>query len=216
MNIYREWYNMKRAEYMVKVLRNNDYVAELARTKEEAREILLSMIPEGSTIGLGGSVTVKALNVLDELRTEKYHLLDRYAVEPDHMEVCRDSLLTDVFITGTNAVTMKGELVNIDCSGSRTAAIMFGPRKVIVVVGANKLVKDLNAAFVRLKEIAPMNCVKEGHQTPCVKSGICEDCHVKQTEIIKGRMCNHIGITLTGHKFPGRMCAIVIAEELGF
>ncbi len=216
MNAYKAWYNLKRAEYMVKVLRENDYVAELARTKEEARKILLSMIPAGSTIGLGGSVTVKALDVLDELRTEKYHLLDRYKVEPDHMEVCRDSLLTDVFITGTNAVTMKGELVNIDCSGSRTAAIMFGPRKVIVVIGANKLVKNIDAAFQRLREIAPMNCVKEGHQTPCIETGICEDCHVKQTETIKGRMCNHIGITLTAHKFPGRMCAIVIAEELGF
>ena len=215
MNGYRAWYNLKRAEYMAKALRNKDYVVELAETKQEAREILLSMIPQGSVIGLGGSQTVEALDVLDELRTEKYRLLDRYRVEP-HFEICRDSLMADVFITGTNAVTMNGELVNMDCSGSRTAAIMYGPRKVIVVVGANKLVKDLDAAMDRLWEIAPMNCVKEGHQTPCAETGICSNCNVKQTDEIRGRMCNHIGITLTAHKFPGRMCAVVVAEELGF
>lgn len=215
MDDYKAWYYLKRAEYMAKALKEKDYIVELAKTKEEAREILLSMIPEGSTIGLGGSQTLAALNVLDELRTEKYRLLDRYQVEP-HYEICRDSLMTDVFITGANAVTMNGELVNMDCSGSRTAAIMYGPRKVIIVVGANKLVKDLDAALLRLYEIAPMNCVKEGHQTPCAETGICCDCSVKQTEQIRGRMCNHIGITLTAHKFPGRMCAVVIADELGF
>ena len=215
MENYRAWYNLKRAQMMARGLESKNYCVKLAKTKEEAREILLSMIPEGSTIGLGGSMTISALNVLEELRSPRFRLLDRYRVEP-HYEICRDSLMTDIFITGTNAVTMNGELVNIDCTGSRTAAIMYGPRKVIVVVGANKLVKDINAAFQRLREIAPMNCVKEGHHTPCVETGICMDCHVNQTDVIRGRMCNQIGITLSAHKFPGRMNVIVVAEELGF
>lgn len=216
MDNYNQWFNQKRAEFMVQCLQKNDYHAVLAKNKKEARELLLSMIPEGSTIGLGGSRTVAALDVLDELRSDKYKLFDRYAAEPNHFKICRESLLADVFITGTNAVTRKGELVNMDCSGSRTAAIMYGPRKVIVVVGANKLVRDIDEGIKRLYEIAPMNCVKEGHKVPCVETGICSDCHVKQSETVYGRMCNHIGITLTAHKFPGRMNAIVIAEELGF
>lgn len=152
---------------------------------------------------------------MEELRSSRYRLFDRYNC-PDHFAVCRDSLLSDVFITGTNAVTENGELVNIDCSGSRTAAMMYGPKKVIVVVGANKLVKDLDAAFQRLKEIAPMNVVKEDHHTPCRGTGFCSDCRVLTRGEVRGRMCNHIGITLNAWKFAGRMHAIVIAEELGF
>lgn len=216
---YRKWHLQKRAEYMAKALRNKGYVVELAETREEAREKLLSMIPEGSSIGLGGSQTVLQLNVLDELRSEKYKLLDRYVYdtrEGKHFDLLRESLMTDVFITGSNAVTMEGEIVNMDCGGNRVAAMAYGPEKVIIVVGANKLVKDIPAAIERLYQIAPMNCRKEEHHTPCAETGICSNCNVKQTETVRGRMCNFLSVILSAHKFPGRLNVIVVAEELGF
>lgn len=218
-NSYYEWHIKKKAEFMACALRKKDYNVALAETKEEARQILLSMIPPGSIIGLGGSQTIIQLHVLDELRSEKYHLLDRYAFDSrkgEHFDILRESLMADVFLTGSNAVTMNGEIVNMDCSGSRVAAIMYGPKKVIIVVGANKLVKDIPAAIDRLYQIAPMNCVKEEHHTPCVKTGICCDCNVKQTATVRGRMCNYLSVILSAHKFPGRLNVIVVADELGF
>lgn len=220
-NEYYEWHVLKKAEFMAEALKKKDYAVRLAKTKEEAKEILLSMIPEGSTIGLGGSQTVIQLRVLDELRSDKYRLFDRYAPCYDsktgqHFGILRESLLSDVFITGTNAVTMDGELVNMDCSGSRVAAMSYGPKKVIIVVGVNKLVKDIPAAVERLYQIAPMNCVKEDHHTPCVKTGICTNCNVRQTETVRGRMCNILSIILSAHKFPGRLNVIVVADEMGF
>ena len=220
-NEYYQWHVGKKAEFMAEILRKKDYRVSLARTKEEAKSMVLSMIPEGSSIGLGGSQTVIQLGILDELRNDRYQLLDRYAPcydsrEGQHFGILRESLMTDVFITGTNAVTMKGERVNMDCSGSRVAAMAYGPKKVIIVVGVNKLVKDIPAAVDRLYQIAPMNCRKEEHHTPCVETGICTDCNVKQTETIRGRMCNILSVILSAHKFPGRLNVVVVADEMGF
>lgn len=209
MNPLRQWKNELTAQRAVKVLAEKGYNAVYAKSLAEAREKLFEMIPEGSSIGLGGSETLAAMNILEELRTDKYRLFDRYNCK-NHFEVCRDSLMSDVFITGTNAVTLNGELVNIDCSGSRTAAIMYGPRKVIVVVGANKIVPDIAHALERLKEIAPMNVKRLHHGCPCETTGFCADCNAPN------RMCNHIGITLNAQKFPGRLNVIVVAEEAGF
>jgi hypothetical protein len=215
MNQYKKWFNKKKAERIAENLKEKGYEVTIALNCKEAKEQLLKKIPEGSTIGLGGSQTIAALDVLDDLRSDSYNLFDPYNCH-DYYAVCRDSLLSDVFITGTNAVTEKGELVNVDCSGNRTAAMMYGPQKVIVIFGVNKLVKDINAAFQRIREIAPMNAVKEDHHTPCRETGFCIDCKVLTRGDIRGTMCNHIGITLNAWKFEGRMHAIVIAEELGF
>ncbi len=218
-NEYYEWHVSRKAEFMAAALRNKDFHVELAKTKEEAKEVLLSMIPEGSSIGLGGSQTVVQLGVLEELHSDKYKLLDRYVYdsrEGQHFGILRDSLLTDVFITGSNAVTMNGEIVNMDCSGSRVAAMTYGPKKVIIVVGVNKLVKDIPAAVDRLYQIAPMNCRKEEHHTPCVETGICSDCNVKQSETVRGRMCNFLSVIFSAHKFPGRLNVIVVEDEMGF
>lgn len=221
-NSYYTWHMQKKAEFMAEALRKKHFIVEVAKTKQQAKEILLSMIPEGSSITIGGSQTVVHLGVLDELRSDKYKLIDRYddkyRESPDfHFGILREGLLADVMITGTNAVTQNGELVNMDCSGSRVASIMYGPKKVIIVVGVNKLVKDIPAAIQRMYEIAPINAYKEGHLTlPCVQTGVCTDCDVLQTEEIYGRMCNYLSIVLSGHKFPGRLNVIVVAEEMGF
>lgn len=221
-NEYFEWHVEKKAKLMAEALKNKNFIVEIAKTKEEAKEILLSMIPEGSRIGLGGSQTVIHLDVLDELRSDKYKLIDRYSSKykqpPDyHFPAMREALMADVFITSSNAVTQNGELVNLDCSGSRVAAMAYGPKKVIIVVGVNKLVKDIEAGIERCFEIAPANAYKEGHYTlPCVESGVCSDCDVIQTPTVAGRMCNNLSVILNAHKFPGRLNVIVVADEMGF
>lgn len=220
-NEYVQWHAEKKARFMADALGKKDYNVQLAKTPEEAKRMALAMIPEGSSIGLGGSQSVVQTGILDELRNGKYKLLDRYdpfydATPELHYGICRDSMMTDIFITGTNAVTMNGELVNMDSSGSRVAAMTYGPKKVIIIVGVNKLVKDIPAAVDRIYEIAPMNCVKEGHQTPCVETGVCCNCNVKQSDGIRGRMCNYLSVILSAHKFPGRLNVIVVAQEMGF
>lgn len=221
-NPYYQWHMQKKAEFMAQALRSKHYIVEVAKDREQARELLLAMIPPGSTIGLGGSQTVIQLDVLDTLRTSRYKLIDRYdksrCPDPDaHFAPMREALMADVFITSANAVTQNGELVNLDCSGARVAALTYGPKKVIIVVGVNKLAKDIPAAIQRAFEIAPINAYKEGHVTlPCVQSGVCCDCDVMQTTEVFGRMCNYLSVVYSAHKFPGRLNVIVVADELGF
>jgi hypothetical protein len=101
-------------------------------------------------------------------------------------------------------------MVNLDCSGSRVAAVAYGPRNIIVAAGVNKLVDTLEEAMARARAIAPMNCRRNGHHTPCAESGICEDCNIPD------RMCNHLLITFNGKKFAGKYTLILINEDLGF
>ena len=207
---FKKWLNEKKARNLVQALENKGYNAVYAENIQQATEILFEqMLPKNVSVGLGGSETLASMDILSVLRNGDYDLFDRYNCE-NHYEVCRQSLLAEYFITGTNAVTKNGELVNLDCSGSRTAAIMYGPKKVIIVVGINKLVDNIEEGIKRARAIAPMNCKRSGHKTPCAETGLCEECSDKW------RMCNHIGITLDAHKFEGRMNIIVINEELGF
>jgi hypothetical protein len=161
------------------------------------------------SVGLGGSETLGAMDILPALRSADYRLFDRYNCA-DHFEVCRDSLMADYFITGANALTMTGEMVNLDSSGSRVAAMSYGPRNIIVAAGINKLVNTLEDAVARVRAIAPMNCRRNGHKTPCVENGICSDCNIPD------RMCNHLLITFNAKKFEGKYTLILINEDLGF
>ncbi|MCL2231549.1 MAG: lactate utilization protein [Treponema sp.] len=214
-NEYRKWFGAKRGRMAVKAFGENGWTSYYAETLEEARRILFdTCLPQGVSVGLGGSETLKAMNVLDELRTERYKLFDRYNCR-DHFEVCRESLMAEYFITGANALTMKGEMVNLDCSGSRVAAMAYGPRHLIVVAGINKLVDTVDEAISRARSVAPMNCNRNRHDTHCAETGICAEkqglkCNTPQ------RMCNHLLITLNARKFEGKYSIVIINEELGF
>ena len=207
---YRKWFGEQRCKQAVKAFAEKGWTAYYAEDREEAHKLLFeSIIPKDVSIGLGGSETLAAMDVLPVLRGDNYKLFDRYNCK-DHFEVCRDSLMADYFLTGTNALTMNGEMVNLDCSGSRVAAVAYGPRKVVVVAGANKLCNSLDEAIDRVQFIAPMNCKRNNHVTPCTENGVCGDCN------IPARMCNHMMITLNAKKFAGRLTLILINEELGF
>jgi len=206
------WMRHKTAADMVDVLSQRGFVARAFDEPGSATEYLFSLIPEGSKVGLGGSVTLDELGVVDRLRSGPWRLIDRYAAIDweSRMNAYREALLADVFVTGVNAITRRGELVCIDCSGNRVAAMIFGPRRVIVVAGVNKVVEDLDEAFARLRKIAPLNCRRLGHKTPCAETGRCSDCMNPQ------RMCNYTGIIHDGLKEKDRIHVILIAEDLGF
>lgn len=206
------WQRERRARDMVQVLNGRGYLAQLAPGREEARAAIFALIPEGSTVGLGGSMTLADLGVVEELRAGPWRLIDRYGAEDWEatMAAYRQALTADVFLTGVNAITRAGELVCIDSSGNRVAAMIFGPARVIVVSGVNKVVENLEEAFARLRRIAPLNCRRLGHRTPCAESGLCSDCLGPET------MCNYTGIIHHGFKEKDRIHIILLAEDMGF
>ncbi|MDR0487177.1 MAG: lactate utilization protein [Treponema sp.] len=209
-NKYRKWFGQQRCKRAVEAFAAKGWKTYYVETCEDARKLLFEkIIPKNVSVGLGGSETLAAMDVLPVLRGEDYKLFDRYNCA-DHFEVCRDSLMADYFLTGANALTMNGEMVNLDCSGSRVAAMAYGPRNVVVVAGENKLCADLEEAVFRAQSIAPMNCVRNRHATPCAKDGVCTDCN------IPARMCNHLLITLNAQKFAGKYTIVLVNEDLGF
>lgn len=205
-------YYQETATEMIDLLERKGYDAHYAEDLEDAKKIVLDMIPENSVIGLGGSITVGETGLLEEFRSEKYKLIDRYNQPSKNamFETYRQALHSDYFISGTNAITRNGELVNVDCSGNRVSAMIYGPKRVIIVAGANKVVDTLDDAFKRIEEIAPMNCKRFNSSAPCVETGICEDCDDK------GRMCNYTTIIHNGRKFEGRISIVIIADALGY
>ena len=211
MNPMQKMYYDKRGEILVKNLKNRHFDAYYCATQEEALEKALSLIPEGSTVGWGGSVTCQQIGLLDAVRAGEYRAIDRdtckNAEEREHS--MRQSLLADTFLTSANALSMDGQMVNIDGHGNRVAAIVYGPKQVIVVAGMNKVEDSLDAAINRARTVAaPMNQQRFGHPNPCGATGVCGDCK-RETCI-----CNHI--LVTRHCRGGRIKFVLVGEDLGF
>jgi len=158
-------------------------------------------------------MTVSECGILDMLQNGKYELYNQYreGLAPDESaNLRRKGLTAQFYVTGTNAVTMDGKLVNIDGTGNRVAAITYGPEKVIIVVGVNKIVTDVQEGIDRTRNrAAVLNCKRLNISNPCVKTGRCEDCKLPT------RICNHLVITERQPK-KGRVTVIIVGEELGF
>lgn len=186
------------------------YYCENAR---EASEMVLSLIPDGALVSWGGSLTLEEIEVKDKLTLINARVLDPSSFkDPQEAATARiNSLSSDVYLTSTNAITMDGELVNIDGTGNRVAAMCFGPKKVIVVAGANKIARDEEAAMARIKTRACVaNSIKLEKKTPCAKTGKCADC------LIPGQtICSMTLITRFCNK-PDRIHVILVNESLGF
>ena len=197
-------------------LEANNFEAFIAQNAREAGRLVMDkLLPKiaPKTISWGGSMTFVASELYDMLKSYKNaDILDTFdkSLSPEEtLERRRQSLLVDLFVTGSNAVTRSGELVNLDMIGNRVAGITFGPRNVVVMVGRNKIVADLDAAIERIKDYAaPVNVMRLGKKTPCAKTGTCEEC--KSPE----RICN--SWTITQKSFPkGRIKVVLINENLG-
>lgn len=213
MNEFIEWHNEITGEKVVKALGKNGFSATFCRTAQEAVSAILEEIPQDASVGIGGSWTVKELGLLDKLDARDNRILNHGKPGlsgEEKSEIRRQQLTCDVFLTGTNAVTMGGELVNVDGVGNRVAAMIFGPKKVIIVVGLNKIVEGIAEAVERIKKVAaPINNKRLGMPNPCTSTGECMDCQGPT------RICN---VTTILHKKPrlSDIHVFVVGENLGF
>ena len=183
--------------------------AEWAATREEALAKALAFIGEGATVAMGGCTSAIELGLVDALRAGNYVFVDR-----DRMSDKRAAMLAaydaDVFVTSANAVTEDGVIVNIDGNSNRVSAIAQGPRKVLFLIGMNKVCADLDSALKRARNVAaPVNAQRFGLSTPCAKTGACADCKSPDT------ICCQFLVTRFSHH-PGRMHAILVNDALGF
>ena len=209
----KEIFYAKRGAQLVKNLQSRHFEAYYCATKEEALAKALELIPEGSTVGWGGTMTATDMGLLNALRTGNYKAIDRdkCATMEEREQVQREVFFADAFVTGANALSLDGQMVNIDGTGNRVAPIIYGPKSVIVVAGMNKVEDTLADAMTRARTIAaPMNKQRfEMLQTPCAVTGSCADCKSVQS------ICNQIVITRNGRP-EGRIKFVIIGEDMGF
>jgi len=224
----RKDYMRQQCRIAVKNLEKNNFEAHYCDSVAEAKDLVLSMIPDDGVIGFGDSHTVFALELDEDLEKKNCVSIphtcavNNYVMEhnspgwkiignkEEMREILRQYLVANVFILGANAVTIDGQIVNIDGAGNRIAGSLYGSDRIIVVAGANKLVKDVNAGLDRIRFIAAqMNNIKYGNELACNKSGVCLECRSAE------RNCN---ITSIIHKRPqdSDFHVILVAEELGF
>lgn len=212
MEIPQKMFYEKKANLLVSNLRNRHFEAYYCATSEDALQKALSLIPENGTVGWGGATGAKQIGLLDAVRRGHYEAIDRdlCTTVEEKESAARACLSVDVFITGANAISLDGQMVNIDGNGNRVAAIIYGPASVIVIAGMNKVVDTLDSAIVRARTIAaPTNAQRFPGDTLCRVNGACDDC--KSLDCI----CNQI--VITRHCRPaGRIKFIIVGEELGF
>lgn len=200
------------AEKVIKNLESRHFEAYYCATTEEALNKALELIPEGSSVTFGGSVTIRELGIIKSLEEKNYTVYNRdYAKTPEESaEIMRKAFTCDYFLTSANAISEDGEIVNVDGNGNRVAAICFGPKNVIVIAGMNKIAKDLDAAIIRARTIAaPINQMRFMGKTACSVTGACENC--KSTESI----CSQI-VTTRLSKPAKRIKVILVGENYGF
>lgn len=200
------------ANTVLKNIRKRNFTGSYAATLQEAREQIQALLQPGLTVAHGGSETLAALDFRAMVEEAGCTYLDRSAAKTpqEKREYFARSVMADLYFMSSNAVTVDGELVNIDGAGNRVASLIYGPEKVVLVVGMNKVARDLDAALKRVKlEAAPPNCVRLGLNTPCSVTGVCGDCH--------GEGCICCNTVITRHtRTPGRIHLILVGESLGY
>lgn len=205
-------YYEKRGPVLVKNLQSRGFEAYYCSDREDALKKALSLIPEGASVGFGGAMSAEQIGLLDVIRTGNYAVIDRDTAKSpeERMQLMKKCLTADVFIAGANAISMDGQMVNIDGVGNRLSGIIFGPDSVLIIAGMNKIMDTLDAAITRARTVAaPQNKQRfPGAQTPCGVTGTCADCKSPDS------ICNQILITRRG-KPAGRIKFILVGEELG-
>lgn len=181
MKDYKEWHTKELGRRVTENLRRNLFNASYFDTHAEAGEYICKLITPGMTVAFGGSMTVRMMGIREKAVALGAILIDHGNPElssEQQLETMRQELTSDLFISSSNAITAGGALVNVDGYGNRVAAMIFGPRKVIIVAGINKVVENEQAAFDRIEQLAgPMNMKRLDRDTPCTRDGICHDCH---------------------------------------
>jgi hypothetical protein len=214
MDIHQISYREKLAEHLIKHLTKRRMEASYAPTAAQARDEVLAMIPKGASVGRCGSMSAVELGLWEALATKPgVAIIDPYqpGLPPEEAAARRTrGLIADYMIASSNAITMDGKLVNLDGLGNRVAAMCYGPKKVILVVGLNKVAPDLETAMARVKHhAAPINAIRLGRATPCVETGLCYDC--KSPE----RIC-YMWSIIEGHMLANRIHVKLVGEDLGY
>lgn len=200
----------KRIDRTVAALCVNNFDARALGSADELLGALDELIPEGASCSVGGSMTLFETGVIDYLKSGRFNYLDRYAENADVGKVYHEALCCDVYLMSSNAITENGELYNIDGNGNRVAALVYGPKKVVVIAGANKIVKDLDAARARKRDCAaPMNGVRLNRETSCAKTGICVDCKSP------GRFCCHELVSYY-QGVKNRISVLILPDSYGY
>ncbi|MCL6610282.1 MAG: lactate utilization protein [Peptococcaceae bacterium] len=203
----------ERARRVVAALNKNLFEGLYVPTGQQALEEILKRVPEGAAVGVGGSVTLRQIGAVEALKKRGHVVFDHWqeGIGPAEADQVRRSQLTsDVFLSGSNAVTAEGHLVNIDGAGNRVAAMTFGPKKVIVVAGINKIVRDREEALARIKnQAAPLNFYRLNLPAPCVKSTFCADCSPP------AKFCRITAVTEVRPSGIPEFVVIIVGETLG-
>jgi len=210
---YHKWRWRKTGAVCVDALKKNGFDAHWAESVQEAKALCLELAGGSKTFGFGGSDTTRALGLVEAVKDGAAAVFDHWRPDlsaEDDLQIRRAQLACDCFVCSANAVSMTGEIVNVDGIGNRTGAMTFGPKKVIVVAGMNKVTPGLHDALRRVKEIAaPMRARSLGMKTPCAETGLCTDCSAPQ------RICR---VTTILHRRPMKtdLSVVLVDASLGF
>ena len=197
------------AQRVIKGLSSRNMTGYYAESREAALSLALSLIPEGSSIAMGGAMSAHEIGLVEALKNGSYHFIDRDAMA-DKRAAMLAAYDADFFLTSANAMTEDGVMVNIDGNANRVSAIANGPKKVICIVGMNKICKDLDGAMKRARNVAaPINAQRFGLSTPCAKTGACMDCKSPDT------ICCQFLITRFS-RHADRIHVILVNDALGF
>ena len=208
----KQIYYENAAKTIIKNLENRQMEGYYCASSQQAVEKALSLIPAGASIGWGGSMSLSETGLSDALRRGKYVIYDRDAVKSgeEQKKVFAQIFSSDYFLMSTNAITLDGELINVDGRGNRVSFLCYGPEHVLIVAGMNKVVSDVQCGIKRVHDVAsPANTVRLHKDTPCSVTGRCADC------LSPGCICSQTVITRFSI-VPGRIKVILIGEELGY
>jgi L-lactate utilization protein LutB len=204
--------NERLAQKMIKNLERRHFEAYYCKTSAEAVEQAVSLIPEGSSISWGGSMSIRDIGLTTRLKEGNYQVYDRDDVttEEDKIATYRKAFECDFYLASANAISEDGVIVSIDGNGNRVAAITWGPKRVIFIVGLNKVAQNVEAALARARSTAsPINAARFDIQTPCQIDGVCHNCNSPQS------ICNYIHFLRNSHPAK-RHIVILVGEDLGY
>ncbi|MBQ7839989.1 MAG: lactate utilization protein [Lachnospiraceae bacterium] len=209
---YKKEAYAKTAAGIIKNLEKRNMEGYYFENKEDMVKAVLEMMPENSIISWGGSASITESGMMDALKSGNYTLIDRMTAKTpqESREIFAKTVMSDYFFCSTNAITLNGELVNIDGNGNRVACIIHGPAHVMMIVGMNKVVSDVESAVKRIRTNAcPPNAVRLNLNTPCALTGSCADCQSPDC------FCCQIAVTRRS-RHAGRIKVFLVGEELGF
>lgn len=213
MNENIKWVNEKKIEKTINNLKKNNINGYYVKDNDELINLIKDIAKEGEVVSVGGSMSLFESKVIELLRSGRYEFLDRYKknlTQEDIKEIYRKSFFADTYFASANAITEDGKIFNVDGNGNRVAAILYGPDKVVLIVGVNKIVKNIEQAVARNRAISgPANAKRLNLSTPCIKTGQCMECNIED------RICCEYTV-IKRQRNPKRMHVIFINDTLGF